>query len=158
MTQPNYQLAQINIGRILARLDEPSMAEFVANLDRINSLAEAAPGFVWRLQGDDGHATSLRPYDEMVIVNMSVWESPEALRDYAFRGDHVAIMRKRKLWFAKFDGVYTALWWVPTGHRPSVEEAKVRLAHLNANGETAYAFSFKKLFSAPENEPQPASL
>ncbi|MCX6050685.1 MAG: DUF3291 domain-containing protein [Chloroflexi bacterium] len=148
----NSQLAQINIGRILAPMDDPIMAEFVANLARINALADSAPGFVWRLQADDGNATSLRPYDETIIVNMSVWTDPDALRAYAFRGDHVAIMRKRKQWFAKFAGVYIALWWIPAGHIPSVEEAKARLEHLQMHGESAYAFSFKKLFPMPPSE------
>ncbi len=128
------------------------MAEFVVNLDRINALADTAPGFIWRLQADDGNATSLRPYDETIIVNMSVWADPDALRAYAFRGDHIAIMRQRKQWFAKFEGAYTALWWIPAGHIPSVEEAKERLDHLRIYGESAYAFSFKKLFPMPQSD------
>ncbi len=152
MTKPNFHLAQINIAQMLAPLNDPSMAEFMANLERINALADVAPGFVWRLQSNDGNATSLRPYDETIIVNMSVWEDPDALRDYAFRGEHVAIMRKRKQWFAKFDGAYTALWWIPAGHMPSVEDAKVRLEHLRTHGKSSYAFSFKKLFPMPQSE------
>ena len=92
----------------------------------------------------------------MTLVNMSVWADPEALRDYAFHSPHVELMRKRKQWFEKFVGAYTALWWIPAGHRPSVAEGKERLEHLHANGESAYAFSFKKLFPAPQIEPRSA--
>jgi hypothetical protein len=151
MSEPVFQLAQINIARMLAPLDDPIMAEFVANLDRINALADAAPGFIWRLQSADGNATSLRPYDELTLVNMSVWADPEALRAYTFRSPHVELMRQRKQWFEKFVGAYTALWWIPAGHRPSVAEGKERLEHLHVNGESAYAFSFKKLFPAPQS-------
>ncbi len=150
MTELRFHLAQINIAQMLAPLDDPSMAEFVANLDRINALADTAPGFIWRLQSETGNATSLRPYDEMTLVNMSVWESAEALRAYTFHSAHVEIMRQRKQWFAKYAGPYTALWWIPKGHIPAVTEAKERLEYLRTHGESAYAFSLKKLFPAPE--------
>lgn len=152
MTEPLFQLAQINIARILAPMDDPIMAEFVANLDRINALADAAPGFVWRLQSSAGNATSLRPYDDTIIVNMSVWTDPDALHEYVFRTPHVEIMRQRKQWFSKFDGAYTCLWWIPTGHIPTMDEAKARLEHLRTQGESAYAFSFRKLFPPPVDE------
>ena len=152
MAEPLFQLAQINIARILAPIDDPIMAEFVANLDRINALADAAPGFIWRLQSSDGNATSLRPYDDTIIVNMSVWTDPDALHEYVFRTQHVEIMRQRKQWFSKFDGAYSCLWWVPAGHIPTVEEAKQRLEHLRTQGDSAYAFSFRKLFPPPMDE------
>jgi hypothetical protein len=163
MVDPHFQLAQINIARILAPMDDPIMADFVANLDRINALADAAPGFVWRLQASDGNATSLRPYDDTIIVNMSVWTDPDALHEYVFRTQHVEIMRQRKQWFSKFEGAYTCLWWVPTGHIPTVEEAKERLEHLRTQGDSAYAFSFRKLFPQPVDEvngdgPNPGKL
>ena len=150
MTEPRFHLAQINIARMLAPLDDPIMAEFVANLERINALADSAPGFIWRLQSETGNATSLRPYDEMTLVNMSVWASPESLRAYTFHSAHVEIMRQRRQWFAKSDGPYTVLWWIPAGQIPTVAEGKERLEHLRTHGESAYAFSFKKLFGAPE--------
>ncbi len=149
MPETLFQLAQINIARILAPLDDPIMAEFVANLDRINVLADAAPGFVWRLQSSAGNATSLRPYDDTIIVNMSVWMDPDALHEYVFRTQHVEIMRQRKQWFSKFDGAYTCLWWITAGHIPSVEEAKERLEHLRTHGDSVYAFSFRNLFPPP---------
>src|SRR6266567_4452424 len=121
----NYQLAQVNIARMLAPLTDPIMAGFVARLDDINALADGSPGFVWRLQTEEGDATALRPYeDDRIIVNLSVW--------------------------ASLDDHFIALWWVPASHIPSVEEAKERLEYLREHAETPYAFSFKKSFSAPE--------
>jgi len=152
MPDAHFQLAQINIARMIAPLDDPIMAEFVENLAGINALADVSPGFVWRLQSETGDATNLRPYDDTILVNISVWENPECLRDYAFRSQHVEIMRKRKQWFAKFVGAYTALWWIPAGAIPTVEEAKARLEYLRMHGESPYAFSFKKLFPPPESE------
>ena len=145
-----YHLAQINIARILAPFDDPLMAEFVAQLAPINALADSSPGFVWRLQTESGDATSIRIYeDEMVAVNMSVWESVEALREFAYKSAHSGVMRDRKRWFEKFDGPYTALWWVPAGHIPTTEEAKERLDYLREYGESAYAFSFHQIFPKP---------
>jgi hypothetical protein len=147
----HYHLVQINIARMLAPIDDPIMAEFVAQLAPINALADASPGFVWRLQTEEGDATSLKVYDDdMVIVNMSVWESVESLREYAYKSAHGGVLRDRKRWFEKFDGPYYALWWVPVGHIPTTEEGKERLDHLREHGDTVYAFSFKNLFPVPE--------
>jgi hypothetical protein len=148
---PRYYLAQANIARMRAPLDDPLLAGFVARLDDINALADGSPGFVWRLQTDAGDATALRPYDDdYILFNLSVWETPEQLREYVYRSDHAGVMRQRKKWFEKFDGMYMALWWVPAGHLTSVEEARQRLEHLRAHGESAYAFSFAKLFPPPD--------
>ena len=146
---PAYQLAQLNIAHLKAPMDSPLLADFVANLDRINALAEEAPGFVWRLQTEDGDATSLRPFDEMTIVNMSVWESAEALYDYVYNSAHVEIMKQRKKWFHFMKEAYVVLWWVPAGHEPSMEEAKVKLMLLREQGPTPEAFTMKKSFPAP---------
>jgi hypothetical protein len=147
----NYQLAQVNIGRILAPLDSPVMDGFVSQLDAINALADAAPGFVWRLQTEDGDATAIRPYDDdWILVNMSVWESPEALHAYVYRSGHADVLRRRREWFARMTDTYVALWWVPAGHRPSVAEAVARLEMLRAHGPTPDAFSFRQLFPAPD--------
>ena len=144
-----YHLAQLNIGRMLAAIDDPIMAEFVANLDRINALADGASGFVWRLQSDSGNATEFRPFaDEMLIVNMSVWESLETLKDYVYKSAHAEIMRNRRQWFEKMDEVFTVLWWIPAGTIPTVEEAKARLESLRQHGETPYAFSFRRSFAS----------
>ena len=136
---------------MLAAIDDPLMAEFVTQLAPINALADASPGFVWRLQTEAGDATSLRVFDDdMVIVNMSVWENIESLREYAYRSTHVGVMKYRTKWFERFDGPYVALWWVPVGHIPSPEEGREKQEHLRQNGDTPFAFSFKNVFPMPE--------
>ena len=148
-----FHLAQVNIGRVLAPIDDPLLAGFVERLDEINALADVAPGFVWRLQTAAGNATAYRPYadDDRILVNLSVWETPEHLREFVYRTVHVEVMRQRKSWFERFDGSYLALWWIPAGHLPSIDEAKARLAHLRTHGEGAHAFSFSKVFPAPDS-------
>ncbi len=153
-----YHLAEINIARMLAPLDDPIMAGFVDRLDEINALADTSPGFVWRLQTDSGDATAIRPYDDrQILVNMSVWRSLDALSKFVYTSEsrHRNVMKQRRQWFERFDGAYMALWWVPEGHTPTVEEGKARLDHLRLHGETGYAFSFKRTFPAPDasNEP-----
>ena len=154
MQEREQQLAQVNIGRARGPMDQPIMSEFVARLAEINALADRSPGFIWRLQTEDGDATALRPYPgEDILINMSVWTDLDALREYVYRSDHAAVMRRRREWFERFEGIFVALWWVPAGHRPSVAEAVERLAHLEAHGPTPYAFSFAQPFDrlgAPE--------
>lgn len=146
-----FHLAQVNIGRIKAPVDDPLMFGFVTRLDEINALAEKSPGFVWRLQTSEGNATSLRPYDDdRILVNMSVWETIEHLQQYVYRTAHAELLRQRHNWFEKFAGTYAALWWVPAGHRPSVDEAKKRLTHLETHGPTSFAFTFRQWFPADE--------
>jgi heme-degrading monooxygenase HmoA len=146
----DYELAQLNIGRIVAPLDSPELSGFVARLEEINALADAAPGFVWRFQTDDGDATALRPFDDdQMLVNFSVWESTEALHAFVYRSLHVEVMRKRRQWFERMDQPFTVLWWVRAGHRPSVEEAIERLEHLRRHGPTPRAFTFQERFPAP---------
>jgi hypothetical protein len=149
-----YHVAQINIARMLAPIDDPVMEEFVANLPPINALAEQSPGFVWRLQSDAGDATSIKVYDDdMIIVNLTVWETPDALREFAYKSDHYGFLRERKRWFEKFDGPYYAMWWVLAGHTPTTDEARERLEYLREHGDSSYAFSFKKIFPAPADVP-----
>lgn len=125
----------------------------MANLDPINALADGSPGFVWRLQSEDGDATSIRAFDdELMIINMSVWESIDALAEFAYRSGHVAVMRRRREWFERMR-VYLALWWVPDGHTPTIGEAQERLAHLEAHGPSPCAFTFKQRF-APDQSPE----
>jgi hypothetical protein len=145
-----YQLAQLNVALMKEPLESPSMADFVANLDRVNALADHAPGFVWRLQTDEGDATSLRPMGDDMLVNMSVWENSESLRDFVYRSGHVEVMRRRKEWFERMDEAYVVLWWVPRGHLPSPEEAQERLMHLRRHGPGPYAFNFRVSFPAPD--------
>lgn len=147
---PDYQIAQINIARMLAPLDDPVMADFVAQLPPVNALAEQSPGFVWRLQSEDGDATSIRVYDdEMIIINLTVWENVESLREFVYKGAHHTVLRDRKRWFEKFEGPYYALWWIPAGQVPSAEEGKARLEYLRKEGDTPHAFSFRHLFPEP---------
>ena len=144
----HYHVAQVNIGRVKAPVEDPLMAGFVTRLDEINALAERSPGFVWRLQTSVGNATYFRPYpeDDRILINMSVWESVETLRHYVYKTAHAELLRQREAWFEKFVGAYTALWWVPAGHRPGMDEATKRLAHLEQHGPTQFAFTFKATF------------
>lgn len=150
MTQlpnPPDHLAQLNIARMVAPLDDPVMAGFVAQLAAINALADRSPGFVWRLQSTAGDATSVRAYaDDRILVNLSVWASIEALKAYVYQSDHGSVMRNRRQWFEKFAGPYMVLWWLPAGRIPTVGEAKARLEHLQQHGESAYAFTFRQIF------------
>jgi hypothetical protein len=150
VTAQAYHLAQINIGRMNAPLTDPIMADFVNNLEPINALADGSPGFVWRLQTEAGNATAISAYDDpMIIINMSVWESAEALKAYVYHSPHIDYLRRRKEWFEKFDGVYLALWWISAGHLPTIAEAKERLDYLAQHGDTPQAFSFRNIFPQP---------
>ena len=147
---PRYQLAQVNIGRLLAPVDSPQIAEFMAALDPINALADASPGFVWRLQTADGNATAIHSFDDdLIISNMSVWESIETLRAFVYTTAHTGVMRRRREWFETYVTSYMALWWVPVGHRPTIDEAKDRLAALDRDGPTPFAFTFRQPFDPP---------
>jgi hypothetical protein len=142
-------LAQVNISRMLAPLTSPVMKSFVDNLVPINTLAESSEGFIWRLKTDDGDATSIKFSDDpMMIVNMSVWKDLESLKAFMYKTIHAPAMRNRNEWFEKLSYPTTALWHVPIGHIPSIDEAKARLEHLRIHGETDFAFSFKAIFSA----------
>jgi hypothetical protein len=143
----DFEIAQINIGRAVGDVDGPLMADFMALLDPVNALADASPGFVWRMQTEDGNNTALRPYDdERIIVNMSTWKSIESLWQFVYQGMHVEVLRRRREWFERFESTYLALWWVPARSKPTVDDAKLRLASLDEHGPTPYAFTFKKRF------------
>lgn len=148
---PDYELAQLNIALMTAPLDSPRLRDFVDNLDRINALAEQSPGFVWRLQDDDGNATGIRPLGEETLVNLSVWQDVESLHRYVYRSAHKDIMRRRQEWFHRMKEAYTVLWWVPEGHRPTVAEAKTRLDYLREAGPGPEAFTFRKPFPKPDS-------
>jgi hypothetical protein len=151
-----FHIAQVNIARALAPLDSERLQSFVARLDEINALADGSAGFVWRLKSDQGPSSYLRPYDdERIIFNLSVWTSVEALKEYVYKTAHAEVLRRRREWFEHFDGAYTAMWWVPAGHIPGVEEAKERLAHLEAHGPSPFAFTFRTL--QPPDAAQPAA-
>jgi hypothetical protein len=146
-----WHLAQLNIGRLRAPVDDPALAEFVANLDPINALADSTPGFVWRLQTEDGNATAIRafPDDDLMAINMSVWESIEALADFAYRSAHTSVLRRRGEWFERLEEAYLVLWWIPAGTLPSIDEALARLDHLRTFGPTPEAFTFRQPFPHP---------
>jgi hypothetical protein len=144
-------LAQINIARMRFPLEDPEMKDFVDLLDEVNALADGSPGFVWRLQTEAGNATYLRPFeDDRILLNMSVWESVEHLRGYTYGGRHADVFRRRRDWFEKMETPTVALWWIPAGHVPSIDEARKRLAHLARHGPSPFAFTFRNLFPADE--------
>jgi Domain of unknown function (DUF3291) len=153
-----YQLAQVNIALPVEPLTSARLAEFVALLDPVNALADAAPGFVWRLQTEDGDATSVRAFgDDQLIVNMSVWESLDALSDFVFGGFHAEVLRRRREWFARLRDPYAVAWWIPTGTLPSIADAEDRLAALREQGPTPYAFTMLRAWPPPESAATPAS-
>jgi hypothetical protein len=152
-----YVLAQVNFGRLVAPLDSPQLADFVARLDSVNAVADGAPGFVWRLQTEDGNSTALRAFEQDaegsdggLLINMSVWESVEALAAYVYGAAHIAVLRRRREWFERLKDAYTALWWVPRGHIPTIAEAEDRVKHLRAHGPTPHAFTLKVHFPSPD--------
>ena len=145
-----HHLAQLNVARLRAPLDSPMLVEFVEALEPLNALADEAPGFMWRLQTEDGDATAIRAFeDDMLLVNMSVWESVNDLAAFVYRSDHRRVMIRRREWFERMKDSYTVLWWVEAGHRPSVMEAKDRLATLRREGATPSAFTFRSPFPPP---------
>ncbi len=149
-------LAQLNVGRLRAPMDDPQIDDFRENLDPINALAESSPGFVWRLQDDAGNATGIKPYgDELEIVNLSVWESIEALADFTYRTGHVQFLRRRRDFFEAPTQPILCLWWIPEGTVPTVEDAIERLDHLRAHGPTPTAFTFRQRFEADDDVLRP---
>ncbi len=138
----SFHLAQVNIARMLAPLSDPVMAGFVARLAEINRLAESSPGFIWRLIGD------VNPFkDNEILFNLSVWESPEALKQFVYRTSHKELLAAREAWFQRFDGPYVALWWIPTGEIPPAAEARIRMEHLQQHGDSPFAFRFQSEFA-----------
>jgi hypothetical protein len=146
----SFHISQMNVGHALHPLDDPRMQDFMDNLDRINALAEASPGFVWRLKDENNNATSIKlTPDPSFIVNMSVWASVDALFEFVYRSDHTPFMVRRREWFRQPAGPIQVLWWIPAGTIPSPQEGLARLARLTAEGPTASAFTFKHRFPPP---------
>src|ERR1700732_1913937 len=145
MQQPaNHHLAQLNIGRIRYEIDDPRMADFTNNLALVNGIAERSAGFVWRYIDESGNATDTRPYaDPRVIVNFSIWESVDALERFVWQTVHKRFYGRRPDWFEHFEGPSVVLWWVPAGHRPSVEEVVARMEHLKQHGPSDHAFDWQ---------------
>jgi heme-degrading monooxygenase HmoA len=153
---PDWHIAQINVAIMRRPLDHPEMAGFVARLEAVNALADESPGFVWRLQDEEGDATSFRPFGEELLINMSVWQSIEALHAYTYKSAHSGVFKRRKQWFEMPERDHLTLWWIPEGTHPTLEQARERLDHLRAHGPTQTAFTFKMRFAAPQ--PAPADL
>jgi hypothetical protein len=146
----NFQLAQINIAKAVAEMDADVMQGFVSRLEEINSLADQAPGFVWRLQSGDGDATSINVFDdELMLINISVWDSLDALKAFVYRTVHVELIQDREAWFNKMGKAHQALWWIPVGHIPTEEEGKEKLAQIREHGPTRDAFTFGRSFPKP---------
>ena len=151
MTGSGHHIAQLNIGRAVAPLDDPRLADFMHWLDGINALAEASPGFVWRLQGDNGNNTDLKVSDDpQFIVNLSVWSSIDELHAFTYRSDHKTVFARRYEWFERADGPSMVLWWLPAGTIPAVDDALARIRRLAELGPTPEAFTFKDRFPPPE--------
>jgi hypothetical protein len=152
----DYILAQVNIARLRESLESPLLADFVAALEPVNALADAAPGFVWRLQTEDGDATAIRAFawdqaDSVgVLVNMSVWESVEALAEFTYSVGHRAVLRRRREWFHPVAEAVTALWWIPRGAVPTTDDAEARVRHLRTHGPTPFAFTLRTHFPRPD--------
>ena len=144
-------LAQLNIAVLKEPLDSPLLADFVANLDRINALAEDSPGYIWRLKTDEGNATAFCPLGENIIVNMSVWKDTASLQQYVHKSAHTEIMSRRKEWFERMPEAFMVLWWIPEDHLPTIEEAMEKLEQLRKHGPTPSAFSFRNPFPAPDS-------
>ena len=150
----DFELAQVNLARLLAPLDDPRLRDFVDGLEPVNALADAAPGFVWRLQTEDGDATAVQAFawdtagSAGVLTNLSVWTSVRALADFVYSPGHLAVLRRRREWFGRVQELTSALWWVPAGQRPTVTDAEERLRLLRAHGPTPAAFTLKRHFPA----------
>jgi hypothetical protein len=139
-------LAELNIARLKYPFDDPRVAEFANNLERVNGVAERSDGFVWRLKDDSGNATDIRAFDDpMIIVNMSVWRGPEFLERFVWNTVHKHFYAKRAEWFALMEKQHFVMWWVDEGHEPTLEEAKERLDHLDRHGDSDFAFGWSHL-------------
>lgn len=147
----DFHLAQLNVGRIKYPQDSAEMADFVGALDAINLLAEQSDGFVWRLKDDSGNAMSFNIFDENTLPNMSVWRDRDSLFKYVYKTGHAHYLGRRKEWFHMPTEGHMVLWWVPAGHRPTLEDAAERLNYLRDHGPTPMAFTFKRAF-APDGE------
>ncbi|WP_033313516.1 DUF3291 domain-containing protein [Streptomyces iakyrus] len=156
MTEPTapYELAEVNIARLKAPLDSPQLKDFVDALDPVNADADAADGFVWRLQSDSGNATDVPVFgDSWLILNMSVWRDADSLTAYMYQGRHREMLARRREWFERVEEAMVTLWWVPAGHRPTVAEAESRLLHIRTHGPTPYAFTLRTQFPPQGAQP-----
>lgn len=145
-----FNIAQVNIAKRLAAMDDPIMQDFINNLDRINTIADGSEGFIWRLQDEDKDEAVTVFQDDSLIINMSVWKSLESLFNYTYNSGHIEVFKRKKEWFSKMKMMHMAFWYVPQGYEPTFEDAKDRLDYLNTHGDTPYAFSFKSKFTSED--------
>jgi len=144
-------LAQLNVGHVVAPVDAPELAEFVALLEPINALADTAPGFVWRLKESetDSAITYKHDFGDDLLINMSVWQTRDDLWNYVYRSKHLGVLQRRREWFRAAIEVYSVMWWIPEGHLPTAEEGMARLTALRERGAGPEAFTFKEFHSPP---------
>ncbi len=155
----NWQIAQVNVGRLIAAMPDPRVAPFFQSLDRINALADASPGFVWRLQDESGNATGIAiSPDPLFVINISVWANPESLFDFVYRSAHTPEMARRREYFDRYDGAYQALWWIRAGSIPTVADALSKLWLLDQFGPSPQAFGFKLRFPCPDEAGLPVDM
>jgi len=145
-----FYLAEVNIAKRLAPMDDPIMKDFVDNIDRINAIADDAEGFVWRMQNEDKDEGASIFQDDTLIINMSIWTNLEALFNYTYKSGHIEVFKRKKEWFSKLKMMHMAFWYVPKDYEPTFKDAKIRLDYLNTYGDTPFAFSFKKKFSVED--------
>ena len=155
----DWHLAQVNVGRLVAAMPDPSVVPFFEALDRVNALADVSPGFVWRLQDDSGNATAIQySPDPLLAINMSVWTDADALFAFVYRSAHAPEMARRREYFSRYDGAYQALWWIPSGTIPTVNDALSRLWLIDRFGPSAQAFTFKARFPRPDQTHPPVDM
>ncbi|WP_137939932.1 DUF3291 domain-containing protein [Chitinivorax sp. B] len=147
---PHFHLAQVNIAKTKAPMNDPSMQGYVEQITHLNHLADQSPGFIWRLQSDEGDATAIRLFDDpLIMINLSVWTSLDALTKYVYQGDHLQAVKQRKQWFEPQTSPRLALWWLPAGELPTPGQAKDKLMQLATQGATQTAFTFAHPFQPP---------
>ena len=147
-----WHLAQFNVATAKFDDDDPRLAEFIDNLDRINTLGDESPGAVWRFQSESGNSVDVKAYDDpRILLNLTVWEDVKSLWDYVYKTDHVEFLRRRTEWFEVESHAMLVMWWVPAGHNPTPAEGVERLEHLREHGPSPYAFSFRDNYDPPES-------
>ncbi|WP_136480967.1 DUF3291 domain-containing protein [Cognatitamlana onchidii] len=146
----DYHLAQVNIAKRKASLDDPIMVDFVNNVNKINGIADQSDGFIWRMKDEDKDLGIEIFHDDSIIINISVWKDLGSLFNYTYKSGHIDVFKRKKEWFINTKKAHMAFWYVPAGYRPNFQDAKNRLDYLDEHGESPYAFSFKSKFS-PED-------
>jgi hypothetical protein len=152
MTHAGHHLAELNIGRLLAPIDDPRVAEFMGALDQVNGLGKRMPGFVWMMEGSGapgtGNTENCIAGDPQSVANLTVWTDIASLEQFVWNTVHRQFYQRRAAWFEVLDAMHFVMWWVPQGHRPTLKEGLERLEHLRANGASEQAFGWDWLVEA----------